>query len=242
MPRFVKWAIASAVLGVGSVQAAEYRFEVSGRGSGSWGYTPIHLSFVVDKDSSAPAGYEVTYQPLPFGPDSLTWRNRREGLLGRTCLSCNDSTHTVRWLPYALAPAPLIPANSRVIETRQVSVEGKEHTYITAYSPGLYANEPATFSAYLSEVGTIFFAQINSGIVSSHGTSTSWSASVRLLEYNGVNIDTLWGDELPQPTAIAPNARHEPASRLKSRRFDMHEMGIFLGRKSALKTPLPRVR
>src|SRR5690606_8269766 len=133
------------------------------------------------------------------GTDSLTWRNRREGLVGRTCVSCKG-LYGVQWLPFALASAPLIPADSRSVETHQVSVGGKVHTYITAYSPG---GELSTRSTYLSGVGTVFFQQIsNVQTTSSHGSLAWWSASVRLLEYNGINLDTLWGDELPMPTSI----------------------------------------
>lgn len=223
-----------------SVGAAEYRFEVlnSGIGGSSWALVFIDSSFMVDKDSSAPAGYEITY-PEPVGTDSLTWRNRRDGLVGRTCVSC-ESIYGVQWLPFALSSAPLIPADSRLVETRQVGVGGEMRTYITAYSPG---GEVSTRSAYLSGVGTVFFQQTsNDDRISSHGGLAWWSASVRLLAYNGINLDTLWGNELPVPTSITSSARREPATRIGRRRFDLQEMGIFLGRKSALKTPLPQTR
>lgn len=138
----------------------------------------------------------------------------------------------------ALASTPQIPSEAQWVDTQHVTVDGVSRRYIRASQKHVGTFGKSTMTAFLEGIGQIYRNEKeNPGSSMSH-----WYAYFRLLEYNGLNIDTLWGRELPQPTAIAPSAHRRPATRLGARRFDLHEMGIFLGRKSALREPLPRTR
>lgn len=220
-----------------SVGAAEYRFEVQGSGTSfnNWAITGFDSTNMVPAEPEAPAGWEVSY-PAPPGSDSVTLRHRQEGLRGRTCLSCTSGVYAP-WLAKALAAAPFIPDDAQGVDTQQVTVDGESRAYITASRVSASQGDGSFSTAFLEGIGPVYHSETGN-----EGTQSQWSSSVRLLEYNGINIDTLWGDELPAPTSIVLPARHEAAPRIGPRRFDLQEMGIFLGRKSALKAPLPETR
>lgn len=240
MMRTIHAVLVAGILAALSAQAAVYRFEVTGGGlgTGNWATFLINSSWIVPAEPSAPPGYEITY-PDPVGTDSLTWRNRQAGYAVRTCLSC--SNRGLSWLGVALSDTlPTRPSTAAMDtqwrDTQQVVVGGASRKYFRA-SNNPWPNPVRRYqSAFLEGVGTVYFHE-------REGESASyWYASLRLLQYNDLDIDTLWGNVLPGPTAIAPPARRGPAARLKPRRFDLHEMGIFLGRKSALREPLPSTR
>ena len=220
--------------------AAEYRFLMSGGGVAvsNWLVTVMDSNYINfgTPEPDAPAGVEITYPASP-GTDSVFWRNRRNGWSARTCLSCAESSMTP-WLARALAPGPLIPEGNPA-DTQLVEVDGTMRSYITTRketSSGVLQ----TFSmAYLSGIGIVWLSESYQNVSSGHN-SNNFSAQLRLVEYSGINIDTLWGNVLPHPTPI-----HAAGARLRQvlpthapRRFSPDEMGIFLGRMSVLKTPL----
>lgn len=125
-----------------------------------------------------------------------------------------------------------------VTDTQQVFIQGTPYTYIRQGTPGpggRSTNGTYSDKTVLKGIGAVYYAHGGIG-----GTSGSWSNSIRLVKYNGINIDSLWGNTLTRPVAITP-AWPRAAKRYTDRRIELSEMGIFLGRKSALdrSKPLP---
>jgi hypothetical protein len=244
MKRFGLGILAIAGCFAASAGAAEYRFDVYGVESlglpSEWADIPSITSLSFPPDTAGPAGVQVSYPSVP-GTDSMTWRVPRTGIAGRSCLSCAGVPEWIRTaftsghlaLESRMQTDSMALANART-DTQQVLVAGASRTYIrtrTGYCCTLTLDGTA-----LVGVGTVYFQERYNPTARSY-----YLMRLRMLEYNGTDIESLWNSGVLPPVAIRPSTRRSQP-RLASRKFDLHEMGIFLGRKSALKEPLPETR
>ena len=176
---------------------------------------------------SAPAGVLIT-APSPAGTDSVYWRIPRSGIGGRTCKTCQDWLSTI-----FVEQHGIIPNSTYAEEQVFVADSSRKYSKYSASQDGAPLRSPdRTSKTILAGIGAVYFSANRST------TKASWSYGFRLLEYNGINIDTLWGTTLTGPVAIAPRkSAINPA--VRTRTFDLHEMGIFLGRVPQESRPVP---
>jgi hypothetical protein len=234
--KFVALAMACLALAVTPLRALELKYTVTATHSISdthnWAYaipgsTPL-IYF--------PSQLDVTIN-VPEGSDTVTWSFVFNGdtITSKACRACAKDGG----LDLMLDQSPL-SSTGILSDTEQVSIQGASYTYLRYSTPGARgAYSSYTDKTILKGVATAYYSE---GTYAP-GTNTGvWNNTFRLREFNGIRIDSLWSaGVLAGPVPIFPASRRaEP--RFAPRKFDLREMGIFLGRKSALREPLPKTR
>ena len=231
------WASACGV----PVHALERTYVASGDGS-SMEYSWAVLT--TDSNGSpvvfVPSAVQVDVN-VPGGSDTAYWSYVVDTVhvAGTACPSCPKDHHEIEYMTNDSALFASIPTWGVVSDTQWVTINGASYEYLRYATNGPQGRSTVGnfFDlTYLKGVGPVFY---QSGSLSS-GTAGYRYHRFSLASFNDISLDTLWGKTL-YPLAIFPSARRaEP--RFAPRKFDLHEMGIFLGRKSALKEPLPKAR
>lgn len=218
------WASVFAL--VSSPLAAQWTFSIFSTctgGAGCWLYVRDSTN-MIPIDTNAKGAIVV----IPEGSDSIFWSWPNKGIKGKTCRTCS---YLETWLQVALIQDAGIGPPT---DSQEVVLSGKSYLYLhrsnhsgTAGAPG----SGSTAKRFLRGIGTLSYDD------SFTGGTTYWYNQVILLDYNGMNVDSLVKEALKAPTSIT---RRAPSKYLiRGRNFNLTEMGVFLGRIPNSSSPFP---
>lgn len=219
--------------------AAEYVYLASGLGSSSfyrWMYD-MEVLYTPPGDSvpqplligtTLDVLIKVTVQP---GSDSLTWQYLSHTMytLGPnegprvTCRTCT------------LPPGLAIMLNGsgslggQVSDTQTVTISGTAYSYYRHSTPSPQRDFPNGSYVDVTELSTIGRVYYEDGRYG--GPSGTNINRIRLISYNGINLDSLWGTTLPGPTSLSPVVKKPAGRSIAPRRFTLREMDVFRGRR-----------